>query len=531
MSERELKPAVIYCRVSEEKGGKRGDSLRSQETTCREYARFAGYDVHEVFTDSMTGGDINRPGMVQMLKFLKKHRSDGYTTIIDSIDRFARDVRGHWDLRDLLREAGGRLVSPKMEFKDDADSMMVENIHATFAQHFRQKNAEQTERRMRARIMNGYWPFQAPVGYEYHSVKDRGRMLRRKEPEASIVQEVFEGMDSGRFDTAAEVMRFLQDHPLFPKDRKGMIRNQRVAILLRNPVYAGYVEAKKWNIPLREGQHEGLVSYETFRHVQDRLDGKKPTPRRRNLNEDFPLRGYVVCADCNSPLTACWSKGRTSRHPYYHCPKRGCESYGKSIRRADIEGEFEKLIRTAQPNEKLLTIAERMLRKWWNGLLADGESQKKALSAQLVKIERDVDKLLERILDVSEPRVLAAFEARVRNLEEEKIVIKERMAKTGRPVSSYEATLRTALEFLSNPWSLWRSERLDDRRAVLRLMFADRLQYARNEGFRTANLTLPFKVLGALKCGENSMARPAGLEPAALGFGNQYSIQLSYGRL
>jgi site-specific DNA recombinase len=239
MIERELKPAVIYCRVSEEKGGKRGDSLRSQETTCREYARFAGYDVHAVFTDSMTGGDINRPGMVQMLRFLKKHRSAGYTTIIDSIDRFARDVRGHWDLRDLLREAGGRLVSPKMEFKDDADSMMVENIHATFAQHFRQKNAEQTERRMRARVTNGYWPFQAPVGYEYHSVKDRGRMLRRKEPVASIVQEVFEGMASGRFDTAAEVMRFLQDHPLFPKGRSGVILNHRVAILLRNPVYAG----------------------------------------------------------------------------------------------------------------------------------------------------------------------------------------------------------------------------------------------------------------------------------------------------
>lgn len=522
MIERELKPAVIYCRVSEEKGGKRGDSLRSQETTCREYARFAGFDVHEVFTDSMTGGDINRPGMVEMLKFLKKHRSAGYTTIIDSIDRFARDVRGHWDLRDLLREAGGRLVSPKMEFKDDADSMMVENIHATFAQHFRQKNAEQTERRMRARILNGYWPFQAPVGYEYHSVKDRGRMLRRKEPEASIVQEAFEGMAVGRFETAAEVMRFLQDHPLFPKDRKGMVRNQRVAILLRNPVYAGYVEAKKWNIPLREGQHEGLISYETFRHVQDKLDGKKPAPRRRNLNEDFPLRGYVVCADCHSPLTACWSKGRTGRYAYYHCPKRGCESYGKSIRRDRIEGEFESLIRTAQPNEKLLKIAERMLRKWWDSLLADGESQKKALAAQLIKIERDVDKLLERILDVSEPRVLAAFEERVRSLEEEKIIIRERMTKAAQPASSYDSTVRTAIEFLSNPWHLWRSPRLDDRRAVLKLMFGTRLQYSRNEGFRNTNLTLPFKVLGGLASGDNSMAHPTGFETVAFAFGAQF---------
>jgi site-specific DNA recombinase len=264
---------------------------------------------------------------------------------------------------------------------------------------------------------------------------------------------------------------------------------------------------------LREGQHEGLVSFETFKRVQEKLDGKKPVPRRRNLNEDFPLRGYVVCADCNAPLTACWSKGKTKKHPYYHCPKAGCESYGKSIRRADIEGEFEALIKTAQPNGNLLKIAERMLRKWWDSLLADGEGQKKALAAQLIKIERDVDKMLERILDVSEPRVLSAFETRIRSLEEEKIVIKERMAKTAQPASSYDQTLRTSIEFLSNPWNLWRSQRLEDRRAVLRLMFGQRLQYSRKEGFRTPNLALPFKVLSALECGENRMARPKGFEP------------------
>ncbi len=120
-----------------------------------------------------------------------------YARFANFVDRVARDIHGHWDFRDLLREAGGGLVSPKMEFKDDADSMMVENIHTTFAQHFRQKNAEQTTRRMRARVMNGYWPFQAPVGYEHHPVKDRGRMLRRAEPAASI-EEALEGYVSLR---------------------------------------------------------------------------------------------------------------------------------------------------------------------------------------------------------------------------------------------------------------------------------------------------------------------------------------------
>jgi hypothetical protein len=42
---------------------------------------------------------------------------------------------------------------------------------------------------------------------------------------------------------------------------------------------------------------------------------------------------------------------------------------------------------------------------------------------------------------------------------------------------------------------------------VLELSFADRLRYSRNGGLRTANLTLPFKVLGAFGGCENKMAR------------------------
>lgn len=98
-------------------------------------------------------------------------------------------------------------------------------------------------------------------------------------------------------------MHYLQEHPLFPKDSRGIVRSQRVPQLLRNPVHAGYVEAPSWGLSRREGQHEGLISYSTFRRIQDKLDSKSTEARRRNRNEDFPLRGHVLGADCSSPLT------------------------------------------------------------------------------------------------------------------------------------------------------------------------------------------------------------------------------------
>ena len=144
MSQDERTKAVIYCRVSSGKQVQEGDGLRSQETRCREYAAYKDYDVVEVFRDTLSGKLQKRPGMDGMLSYLRKHHKRGCVVIIDNIDRFARDVRGHWDLRDLLKAAGGKLESPSIEFGEGADSHLRETMLAAVAQHNREKNAEQT---------------------------------------------------------------------------------------------------------------------------------------------------------------------------------------------------------------------------------------------------------------------------------------------------------------------------------------------------------------------------------------------------
>ena len=60
--------AIIYCRVSSAAQTKRGDGLGSQETRCREYARFKGYEVVARFNDDLTGKLVDRPGMKTMLE-------------------------------------------------------------------------------------------------------------------------------------------------------------------------------------------------------------------------------------------------------------------------------------------------------------------------------------------------------------------------------------------------------------------------------------------------------------------------------
>jgi DNA invertase Pin-like site-specific DNA recombinase len=151
--------AVIYCRVSSAKQTTRGDGLGSQETRCREYARYKGLDVVQIFHDDMTGSLTTRPGMQAMLAYLRKHSKNGrepIVVIIDDISRLARGIDAHLRLRAGIGSAGGVLKSPTIEFGEDSDSIPVENLLASVSQHQRQKNGEQTINRMRARTMNGY---------------------------------------------------------------------------------------------------------------------------------------------------------------------------------------------------------------------------------------------------------------------------------------------------------------------------------------------------------------------------------------
>lgn len=220
--------------------------------------------------------------------------------------------------------------------------------------------------------------------------------------------------------------------------------------------------------------------------IQERLKGNARAPYRKDLSADFPLRGAVVCGDCGTLMTACWSKGRgLAYHPHYLCRKRGCESYGKSIRRNVIEEEFEKPLHTMQPSPTLFKAARAMFKDLWDHRLATGAERVKELKAELGKANQQVEQFLDRIAEATVPSVISAYEKRIKALEDRKIVLAEKIATTGRPVRSFDETVRTAFAFLASPCQLWTSDRIADKRTVLKLAFADRLAYTKKQGFRT----------------------------------------------
>ena len=520
--------AVIYCRVSDTKQTTRGTGLSSQETRCREFASFRGYDVVRVFTDDASGGLINRPGMQAMLAFLRENRRTPHAVLIDDISRLARGLHAHLELRGAISKAGGILESPSIEFGEDSDSQLVENLLASVSQHQRQKNGEQTLNRMRARAMNGFWVFHAPIGFRFERVSGQGRVLFPDEPAASILREALEGYACGRFSTQAEVKRFLENQSQFPKNKHGEITNQRVNDLLTQPLYAGYLELPRWDVSFRPAKHEGLISIETFKAIQDRLNGNARVPARKDINEEFPLRGFILCGCCGKPLTANFSKGKRASYPYYLCRQKGCEAAGKSIRREVVEQEFEALLKSLRPSADLFELASALFRDLWEQRVAYSKAESKSMTAEVSQIDRKIDQLVDRLVDADSDAVVRALEKRIGSMETDKAALEEKIANCGRPLQDYDEVFEHSMTFLSNPWNIWENGGMAHRHTVLKLAFADQLAYDRETGFRTPDISLPFKALGDICSGERKMAHLRGFEPLASAFGGQRSIQLSY---
>ncbi|RVT87177.1 recombinase family protein [Rhodobacteraceae bacterium CCMM004] len=509
--------AVIYCRVSSAKQKLAGGGLDSQEHRCRQYALSNNMDVAAVFPDDASGGGdfMKRPGMVALLSFLDAQPDRKYVVIFDDLKRFARDTQFHIMLRQEFARRGAAVECLNFKFEDTPEGRFAETIFAAQGELEREQNRRQTIQKMKARVEKGYYVFQAPVGYRYRRDARHGNMLVRDEPVASILAEALEGYALGRFQTQVEMKRFLESQPAYPKDLpNGEIRNQRIQDLLTRPVYAGMVAAPSWHVSPRKGHHEPLISVETFQRIQERLAGPAKAPIRKDINADFPLRGFVMCTDCGKPLTACWSTSKTGkRHAYYWCKTRGCASHRKSIRRDDLHGAVEEELKALQPTQSFAKLVGVMFRDAWTARLDQAATNVERAKAQAQTIERQIAKLLDRIVDAGSDSVIAAYEKRIADLEQEKLVLDERASRRGKPVHAYEEMFELAVRFLSNPWDIWAKGDLNWRRTVLRLAFARPITYSRKTGVRTPDLALPFKALRGFEMPKNGMARWGGFEP------------------
>ncbi len=505
MSEQELKAlpsnaklAIIYCRISDP--GQTG--LGSQEQRCNQYAAAKEYAVVGTVHDSVTGGGdfLKREGMVALLKFMDTYPERNFIVIFDDLKRYARDTEFHLHLRRVMLERGAIRECLNFNFEDSPEGVFNETINAAAGQLERQTNARQSRQKKIARLQDGYAIYNhPPIGYKF--VKQTGakknKVLIRDEPYASIVQEALEGFASGRFSSQSELTRWLEAHPMFPKHTStGGVRQQRVNDMLTQYMYAGYVSSLQLGVPLTPAKHRPLVSKATFEKIQKRLNGTGYAPARKDIHRDFVLRGAVACGCCGNNLRSGWTKGNTKKYAYYLCQTKGCDLYGKSIARAKLEEDFGKLLATVQPNENMAKLVIGMFKKYWNMKVEQAKTHTEVIKAEIKDAELQISKLVDRIVNTTNDRAVAALEDRIGELEKQKLILAEKVQETTAPQPTFNEKLELSLKFFANPYKLWDSGKFELRRLVLKLVFKEPVRYCKKQGTRTPATSLPFNVLG-----------------------------------
>jgi site-specific DNA recombinase len=516
---------ALYCRVSDHKQKTEGDGLNGQERRCRDYATAKGYQVLSVFHDDITGGTEDRPGFKALVELLQRH-GPGLVVIVDDIKRFARDVELHFLLKKTLTQFGARLESPLFRFEDTPEGRFVETVMAAQAELERNQNKRQVANRMRSRVESGYWVFSVPPGYRYERHPVHKKWLVPDE-QATLVREALEGFARGRFTHPMEIERFLVRAGMYGQNpSKRLLSNRLTQIrrMLRSAfLYAGLVEYLPWDISLRQGQHEAIISAGTYRTIKERLESQgKPNQLpgtsvpaaavrvslARLYGGGFSLRGFVRCALCDRPMAASLSRGKCGgRYGYYHCSFRPCSMYGKTIRCERMEGEFLSLLKELDASDAVMAVVEREITATWKAAQRDGVAHRRRAEGDLREMDRQIQLLAERAAETRSAVLLRSFEAKVEQLSEQRTLLTASL--TGaEPLSTIPdagTLLKRVRPVLQSPSQTWKTGDVTTRRTVARMVLPEAIWYERDRGFGTPRLSLPHQITHTLMTSNNTL--------------------------
>lgn len=509
---------LIYCRVSSLRQKLEGHGLESQEHRCRKFAEENRYEVAKVFLDSFTGGGdfMKRPAMVELLKYIDVHPHQQFLVVFDDLSRLARDVSTHIALRVAFGNRGVQLKCLNFNFEDSDESELVEMVMAAQNQYHRKQNRRQVIQKQKARLEKGYWPFYPPPGYKQEKSSLHGKLLVPKDPEASIIREALEKYASGELCEQMDVLRFLISKDYY-KNRKGKRPYvEDVKRLLTRPIYAGYVEYSPWEVSRIRGHHKPLVSAEVFEKIQDRFLGKVRIQTRKDINADFPLRGFILCTSCQKPYTASWSRGRNAKFGYYRCATSNCPMKNRGIPKSVIESDFETLLRQIKPKPAILSLTKAVTLDVWKDEMKKIRETEKQHKARLEEIQEEIKGFMDRVSKTKKETLIQEYEQQIENLIREKEQIETKTTNAQQKLSvSFETALNQVFEVLENPHIQWEKEDLFEKRMIFKIVFEKKLAYDPQNGFGTAELSLPLRVFEQVVGPNLQGVEMAGVEPAS----------------
>ena len=233
----------------------------------------------------------------------------------------------------------------------------------------------------------------APVGYINKTDEHGRKYITSKEPEAGILKWAFQELANGHY-AADQIRKEINNRGL--KCSRSNFWNA-----IRNPVYCGKIQVTKFkdeeNI-IVNGQHEAIISEALFYDVQDVLMGRKRKTRsatQLTVDEKMPLRGFLICPQCNRMLTGSASKGRYNHYYYYHC----VASCGCRFRTDNANSLFIRELGKYIPKPEMNSLFVAALKESYYEKNKGQQSEQRQLLSQIEELNTRLKNARELVAD------------------------------------------------------------------------------------------------------------------------------------
>lgn len=493
----EVDNTIIYCRVSS-KWQLDWWWLNSQQVSCKQHCARKGYKIASVFNDAFTGWDLNRPWLNRLFKFIddnnKDPSKDKITVFLtEDISRIARDYQVHIELTKWLLKRWVRYETVNMTFEDTPAGKMIEGMMAIHSEYFRRNNQYQVINRQESRLLDWYRPWDYPLWYRTEKAPVGGKILVKDEPNASIVGEALVWYANDLFNSVKEVADFLQrkwlDLRRYKKKRKesNIIHTSLAQRMLTNILYSWHIEYKKttrdkdgiikkeWDISLREWKHEWLISLETYYKIQEKLAGKRPyTHESKVINDDYPLRWFVVCSCCQLPFTSWKSRSKNKQQIAYYQFNRKCIHKWKSISAASLHSIMNEKIMNIWIDDRFLSFMKILITEEHETRIQDSKLNQKNIDKSIADAQKEIDNLLSSLANTTSAIVQKKIEQKIEESELRRLRLVEQLKDLQVDVGITKV-LDMAFDIMSNPYYIWHNGTVDQKQMLLRLLFSKKI--------------------------------------------------------
>lgn len=431
---------LIYCRVSSAKQVKEWNGLSSQEKRCRDYATNSLWiEIEKVFNEEWVSGWVfERKSIINLFKYIDENKSSNYMVIFEDLNRLSRDVQVHSLLKAEFKKRWVELASPNFQFEESPEWTFRENMSVSMAQYEKDKNKQRVNDRMRARLEQWYWCFKVPISYQFTTNSRWWKEILLDNDKYKIVKLALEKFASDEIDNINDLVRFFNKKWIKVWTIKNwkVYNSNLVSRMLRNILYAWYLEFPKWNIQRVKAKHKAIISLKTFEKIQRKLNAPlsnvvkmiESNSNRSDKSEDFPLRWFLYCEQSKQMISWAWCQWKREKFPYYTYPRKS-SLHWKSINRDKFHKYFENYLQSIQPKEELIDLFEKTIEEVIQKNDKEDLEYKITLENDLKALERKIAKFIERIWNANSEVLIVNYEKQIEELNIQKQEILDNLEK------------------------------------------------------------------------------------------------------